>query len=170
MSEPPTHSWTIRRATIDDDPQIAALFDAVAGEGRWIGRELPIDHDERRARFVEGLDRPDTHATFVAVTVEDQLIGNLGIGVAPYGVADLGMMVAEGWRGAGVGSALLAAAVEWARRAGAHKVALQHWPHNEAAHALYVKFGFIEEGRLTRHYRRNDGELWDAVIMGLALD
>jgi RimJ/RimL family protein N-acetyltransferase len=162
--------WAIRKATVDDDPQIAALFDAVAGEGRWIGRELPIDHAARRARFVEGLEHPDTNATFVAVTSEGRLVGDLGIVLAPYGVADLGMMVAEGWRGAGVGSALLGAAIDWARAAGAHKVALQHWPHNERAHALYVKFGFVDEGRLVRHYRRNDGELWDAVVMGLLLD
>lgn len=162
--------WSVRRATIDDDPQIAALFDAVAGEGRWIGRELPIDHEQRRSRFLEGLGRPETEATFVTVTADGALIGNLGIGLAPYGVADLGMMVADGWRGAGVGSALLRAAVDWAREAGAHKVALQHWPHNDAAHALYVKFGFVEEGRLLRHYRRSNGEIWDAVIMGLLLD
>jgi RimJ/RimL family protein N-acetyltransferase len=165
-----TEVWTIRRATLEDDPQIAALFDAVAGEGRWIGRELPIDHEERRARFVEGLQHPETNATFVAVTPDGELIGDLGIGLTSYGVADLGMMVADGWRGAGVGSALLATAIAWARTAGAHKIALQHWPHNERAHALYRTFGFVEEGRLVRHYRRNNGELWDAVIMGLELD
>jgi len=65
---------------------------------------------------------------------------------------------------------LLAAAIGWAGNAGAHKVALQRWPHNDAARALYEKFGFKEEGRLVRHYRRQNGELWDAVIMGLLLD
>jgi RimJ/RimL family protein N-acetyltransferase len=68
-----------------------------------------------------------------------------------------------------VGSALLSAAIAWAREAGAHKVALQVWPHNEAAIALYRKFGFEQEGRLRRHYRRRNGELWDAVVMGLCL-
>ena len=62
------------------------------------------------------------------------------------------------------------AAITWARDVGAHKVALQMWPHNDRAHALYEKFGFVDEGRLVRHYRRRNGELWDAVIMGLALD
>jgi RimJ/RimL family protein N-acetyltransferase len=80
------------------------------------------------------------------------------------------MLVAAGWRGRGVGSALLRAGIDWARRAGAHKVALQVWPHNQAAVALYEKFGFQREGRLRRHYRRRSGELWDAIVMGLPLE
>jgi ribosomal protein S18 acetylase RimI-like enzyme len=49
-------------------------------------------------------------------------------------------------------------------------VALQVWPHNERAIALYRKFGFQVEGRLVRHYRRRNGELWDAIPMALVLD
>jgi ribosomal protein S18 acetylase RimI-like enzyme len=97
------------------------------------------------------------------------LAGVLGIEVQGYGVAEFGMMVAADRRRTGIGSALLDAAIEWARGAGAHKVALQVWPDNEAAVALYRKFGFVEEGRLLRHYRRRNGELWDAVVMGLQL-
>ena len=72
--------------------------------------------------------------------------------------------------GRGIGSALLAEAIDQAGKAGAHKIALQVWPHNSAAIALYERFGFQREGYLTRHYRRRSGELWDAVIMGLRLD
>ena len=41
--------------------------------------------------------------------------------------------------------------------------------HNEAAIALYLKSGFVEEGRRVRHYRRASGELWDSIVMGLPL-
>jgi RimJ/RimL family protein N-acetyltransferase len=61
-------------------------------------------------------------------------------------------------------------AVERARQAGVHKLALQVWPHNTAAIALYERFGFRREGHLRSHYRRRSGELWDAVVMGLPLD
>jgi putative acetyltransferase len=44
------------------------------------------------------------------------------------------------------------------------------WPHNHPARQLYERFGFVEEGRLRRHYRRQNGELWDAIVMGLVLD
>jgi putative acetyltransferase len=64
----------------------------------------------------------------------------------------------------------MAAGVDWARGEGCHKLELQLWPHNAAARKLYQKFGFVEEGYLHRHYRRQSGELWDAVVMGLVLD
>jgi RimJ/RimL family protein N-acetyltransferase len=86
------------------------------------------------------------------------------------GVADLGMLVRDGRRGQGVGSALMEACLGWCRGIGAHKVTLTVFPHNAAGLALYRKFGFVEEGRLVRHYRRRSGQLWDAIAMGLVLD
>src|SRR4029453_3862502 len=77
---------------------------------------------------------------------------------------------AGGGAGGGVGTALLAEAVARARTVGAHKIALQVWPHNAAAIALYERFGFEREGYLRRHYRRRSGVLWDAIIMGLRLN
>src|ERR1700741_2722940 len=66
---PMAGDWTIRRAVLEDDDEIAGLFDAVAGEGRWIGRELPIDHAARRARFAAGLAETEATANFFAVAV-----------------------------------------------------------------------------------------------------
>lgn len=86
------------------------------------------------------------------------------------GVADLGVLVAAGSRGRGIGSALMEACLDWARAAGAHKVVLSVWPHNHAARGLYAKFGFVHEGTLRRAVRRRNGELWDAILMGLVLD
>ena len=56
-----------------------------------------------------------------------------------------------------------------ARADGLHKLALDVFPHNEAAIALYRKHGFVEEGRRIKHYRRANGELWDSIVMGLLL-
>jgi RimJ/RimL family protein N-acetyltransferase len=108
-------------------------------------------------------------AIVLVADVEGRVIGSLGMGLARYGVAELGMLVSGACRGRGVGSALLQASIEWAREAGAHKIALQVWPHNTAAIALYEKFGFQREGLLRRHYRRRNGDLWDAIIMGLPI-
>ncbi len=79
------------------------------------------------------------------------------------------MMVAADRRGRGVGTALMVAAIDWARAQGLHKLALSVFPHNDAAVALYRKFGFVEEGRRVRHMRRASGELWDLIDMGLLL-
>ena len=170
--QPDDRTFTVRRGTEDDLDALMALRAAVAGEGVWIGAELPLDEEGDRQRLRPG--RPGT-ATFVAVAdgeagPDGDLIANLGIELAPYGVAHLGMAVADGWRGRGVGRALLGAAIDWARDAGAHKVELQCWPHNDAAIRLYEGMGFVREGYLRRHYPRKTGELWDAVVMGLVLD
>ncbi len=80
------------------------------------------------------------------------------------------MAVADGWRGKGIGHQIVEALIAAARDLGAHKIALQVWPHNARGLALYRSHGFVDEGRLIRHYRRANGELWDAVVMGLVLD
>jgi RimJ/RimL family protein N-acetyltransferase len=158
----------VRPARPGDLDALVELYADVAAEGRWIAAEAPVDRAMRHRRMSELLDRDD--ARLLVAVAGGELVGELGIELARYGVADLGMLVAAAWRGRGVGSALVAAALAWARQAGAHKVALQVWPHNQAAIALYEKFGFQREGLLRRHYRRRNGELWDAVVMGRLLD
>lgn len=174
---PVTDRFHLRRGTVDDVDDVLALFVEVAAEG-WLGTEPGFDREARASRMRERLAGDAPAATFLAVADDPgeatgpapPLIGNLGIDLASYGVAHLGMLVVEGWRGRGVGGALLDAAVAWAGTAGAHKVALELWPHNDGARRLYASRGFVEEGYLRRHYRRRDGSLWDAAIMGLVLD
>jgi ribosomal protein S18 acetylase RimI-like enzyme len=113
---------------------------------------------------------PERNAGCVPERNGGGIIGHLGLHVAPHGVADVGMCVAPDARERGIGSALLKEALEAARRMGAHKVTLQVWPHNGPARRLYRRFGFQDEGRLRRHYARRNGELWDAIVMGLVLD
>lgn len=159
----------VRRATEADVEAVVDLVTEVAAEeGRWIASEPPLDRTARRERLLAALE--SERSVSLVVVADDRLVGHLGMEVAPYGVAHFGMCVAAAWRGRGVGGALVAEAIESARRLGAHKVALEVWPHNAAARRLYRRYGFRDEGRLRRHYRRRDGQLWDAVVMGLVLD
>ena len=64
---------------------------------------------------------------------------------------------------------LIRAAIGWARDQGLHKLCLEVFAQNTAAIALYRKYGFVEEGRRVKHYRRANGELWDSLVMGLPL-
>lgn len=159
----------VRAATPDDvEPCLDVLEDTVA-EGRWLGAEAPLDRDERREQFLAAIE-DERREFLVAETDDGRIVGQLGLEVAPYGVAQFGMSVAPAWRGRGAGHALVEAAVAEAGRLGAHKISIQVWPHNQAALRLYAKHGFVTEGRLRRHYRRRNGELWDAVLLGLVLD
>ncbi|MHB8693226.1 MAG: GNAT family N-acetyltransferase, partial [Solirubrobacteraceae bacterium] len=60
-------------------------------------------------------------------------------------------------------------AIAHGRAVGAHKLTLEVWPDNGRAIALYAKAGFEVEGLLRDHYRRRDGSLRSALIMGLRL-
>jgi putative acetyltransferase len=157
----------IRESRSEDFADWFRLYEAVAAEGRWIGGEAPSDREARRRSFDANLADPDA-ASFLA-EVDGRMIGSLGVTVH-LGIAELGMLVDSGWRGQGVGSALLEACISWARDHAAHKIVLEVWPHNLAARGLYAKFGFEEEGLFRRHYRRRNGQLWDAVRMALVLD
>ena len=154
--------FEIRPAREDDRRPLALAFAAVAEERDGIASEPPVDVDARAASWTIG-------GSFVA-TAGSEIVGFLSVYASPHGYGDIGMAVAREWRGRGVGSALLAAAIESARVRGLHKLSLEVFPHNTAAIALYRKFGFVEEGRLVKHFRRSNGELWDAVQMGLLLD
>lgn len=158
----------VRRAAPGDVDAFLDLFEAVVEEGKWLGAQPPVDRDAQRARYLEQVDGFD-QASLVGL-VGDELVGHVRVDITPYRVAGLGMMVGARWRGLGVGGALVSAAIGAARDLGAHKLALQVWPHNDVARRLYLRHGFVEEGVLRRHYPRRDGELWDAVVMGLVLD
>ena len=158
VTDPP---FVIRPGLEGDRVPLATLFAAVAEERDGIATEPPVDVQARAAGWM--LD-----GTLVAVA-DGAIVGLLHLQASRHGFGELGMAVARAWRGRGVGSALLAAGIEWARERDLHKLTLAVFPHNNAAIALYEKFGFVEEGRRVKQYRRASGELWDAVEMGLLL-
>jgi RimJ/RimL family protein N-acetyltransferase len=148
---------------VDDAQALAELFAAVAEERDGIATEPPVDLEARAVQFARSV------ASLLVAEAGGQVIGMLHLEVSRYGFGEIGMNVDRGWRGRGVGSALLQAATGLAREQGLHKLCLEVFARNTAAIALYRKCGFAEEGRRTQQYRRASGELWDSIIMGLAL-
>jgi RimJ/RimL family protein N-acetyltransferase len=159
---------TVRTETEADIDDELDVLESVGAEGRWLGLEVPFDRAARADRIRDDLRHPEAYGAFVAET-GGKVIGFIGLRLAPYGVASIAMAILSGFRGEGIGTRLVERGIAWAKDAGAHKLALEVWPHNEAAIALYKKVGFTEEGRLRRHYRRRNGQLWDALVMGMPL-
>jgi RimJ/RimL family protein N-acetyltransferase len=161
---------TVREAAREDVEAMLDLLATVVNEGVWLGSQPPFDRADRRERLVSSLaDERSVNLVVTPAEGDPPVIGHLGLRVAPFGVADFGMCVAPAWRGRGVGSALVAAALDAARAKGAHKVTLQVWPHNGPARRLYRRFGFVEEGFRRGHYRRDGGEYVDAILMAYPL-
>lgn len=168
-------SFTIRAADPSDAEQLTRLAEAVSAEPEgWlisIAGEWRSAGDERR--YLKALRKYAHAAVFVAERGDGTIVGRLSVGRDPHPasahVADLGLMVAIGARREGIGTALLQAAVDWARSAGVRKLELHVFPWNEAAIALYERFGFEREGYRKGHYRRGSEDV-DAILMAYRVE
>ena len=166
MSERP--GFHVRRAEPGDAGELVELALAVGSEPEgWLvtnGTWRSVS-DERR--YVRAIRRSKAAAVLVAQSPEG-IVGRLSLSRDPHPasrhVADLGLMVAAGWRRRGVGRALMLGAEEWAREVGIRKLELHVLPYNEAAIGLYETLGYEREGVRRNHYRRG-AELIDAVLM-----
>ena len=162
----------VRPAEPGDAQGLKELGDAVGSEPEgWLvttngWRDVA---DERR--YLRAIRRFPHAAVFVAED-DGRIVGRLSLGrdqhPASRHVADIGLMVAASHRRRGIGTALLDAAVDWARHAGVRKLELHVFPWNEAAIRLYERFGFVQEGYRRNHYLRGD-EYVDAILMAYEL-
>ena len=160
--------WTLRPARPTDSRGLAALFADVRREGRWLVTPPSAVSQPSEAFFIGELLRGDEGLALVA-EADGEVIGNVLISiernVVSSHVGTLSIVVADGWRDIGIGSALVHAAQQWSAANGLLKVALAVFPDNERAIAVYEKAGFVREGLRRRQYRADGGELRDELLM-----
>ena len=164
----PPPGIVVREARPRDARSYADVWRSVVEERVFIRTERPnrpvrwFRHAFRRSRTDEGV--------WLVAVEGARVVGGLHAareeGEAVRHVASIGMFVVSDMRGRGIGAALLAACVRWGRDTGVEKLALSVYPHNEAAIALYRRFGFQEEGRMTGHSKKNGIGYLDEVVMG----
>lgn len=113
---------------------------------------------------------PDNERVVQLVALhQGTIIGNIGLEqcsrIRRSHAGSIGMGVAGEWQGKGVGSKLLATALDIADNwMNLRRVELSVYADNAAAISLYRKFGFEDEG-LFRDYAVRDGVLVDALSM-----
>jgi putative acetyltransferase len=160
----------IRAAEPEDVEAIAATM----AEPSVIHGTLQVPYTSaelRRERF----SFTDIHNCFIVAEPLDggDVVGNANIArnTRPRRIhsAGVGMGIRQEWQGRGVGTALLAALLDvadnWWQVTRVH---LEVYTDNEAAIALYRKFGFEIEGTLRRDTFR-DGEYVDSHVMARLL-
>jgi ribosomal protein S18 acetylase RimI-like enzyme len=133
------------------DLRLGALRDSPDSFG-----SISSEEDGRPEGFWRARLHDDDHTTFVAMLVTDGPPRPAGIAVlgpsSDGGPGVLGLYsvwVAPEARGHGVGDALLRAAIGWATGARARRIVLDVGDHNQAAAALYERWGFAPTGRTT---------------------
>ncbi len=156
----------IRPARPADARSFLEAYRSVAAERRFIQTERVT----RSARSYRREFRRswDDRAAHVVAVEEERVVGSLSIRrddqPATRHVATLGMFVVASHRGRRIGTGLMDRAMDWARAHGIERIELTVYPHNEAAIALYRRFGFHEEGRLVRHAKKSYG-YEDEILM-----
>ena len=165
MMAPRRPAITIRRATASDAEAIQATFaspKAMAGT-----LQLPFPSLERWRKWLSDVAADD----YVLVAgVRGEVVGNLGLHVASKSprrrhAGAIGMSVRDDWHGRGVGTALLAAALDLADNwLNYTRLELTVYTDNAVALALYRKFGFEIEGTL-KSYAFRGGRFIDAYTM-----
>ena len=132
------------------------------------GEQLSLDDEEQ---YVAGmLDRiARREAVHLLALSGDTLIGSssiaLNTGVSRH-VGDFGIVIAQGYRGRGVGTVLMEAVIREARAQlpNLKMVTLEVFGNNATAMHLYQKQGFVEYGRLPGGILHRD-QYVDAVHM-----
>jgi putative acetyltransferase len=147
---------------------MAAVIAAVAPEG-LIGAEAPVDVQERARRFRDSIEAGAPSGHWV-LEEDGRVVGSADVEQRVPGVFTLGMAILPEFRGRGRGRMLLDRALAHARDCGGHKLALEVWPENGRAIALYARAGFEVEGLRRDHYRRLDGRLRSSLMMARRLD
>jgi putative acetyltransferase len=153
---------TIRHAEPADAPALRDLYAMPNAQAGTLQLPYPT-----LGQWQQRLESSDVVA--LVAEVEGLLVGQIALHVEPNPrrkhVAGIGMGVRDDWAGKGVGSALMAAALDLADNwLNLHRIELTVYPDNEAAQALYRKFGFVEEGR-ARDFAFRQGRYVDAIYM-----
>lgn len=165
----------IREARPDDAGQLIAYIQRLIAESGinipLTPTEFTLSVEEEREFLAKSATAPNS--IFLLAEVDSEIVGELncrgGTRQATRHAVTLGISVRQEWRRQGVGAALLAEAIAWAKQTGiVTRIELQVYARNEPAIRLYQKFGFEVEGRRQRVIFQ-DGEYLDDLVMALLL-
>lgn len=157
----------VRRAEPSDAAALQALMAMPIAQSMTMQVPFP-SVGEWQARLD---DPPDEFRLLLACEggVDGQVVGSLGIGVGTRPrrrhVASIGMAVHDDWTGRGIGTRLVAAALDLADNwLQVTRVELEVFTDNGPALALYSRFGFEVEGTQRMSVFRG-GEYVDTHVM-----
>lgn len=160
----------IRAAEPADFEAVRRIYAAPRAQAGTL--QLPFPSAETWRQRLSGL-ASGRHA--LVAEVDGEVVAQLGLFVHAdqprrAHVAGIGMGVRDDWQGRGIGTALLAAAINLAEQwLQVTRIEIEVYADNPAAIALYEKHGFVREGLHRRHAFR-DGRYVDTLSMARLRD
>jgi RimJ/RimL family protein N-acetyltransferase len=127
---------------------------------------------EAEREFMARQNGAGDHGVFVVAEIGGEMVGaaqlRRGTRPANHHAAGLGISIDAAWRRRGIGTALLAHLLAWARAHGVVRVELKVFTRNAGAIRLYERFGFVQEGRHPHAFCKQ-GVWVEELTMGLIL-
>ncbi|QIB26900.1 GNAT family N-acetyltransferase [Caloranaerobacter azorensis] len=110
---------------------------------------------------------------FLIAEIEGEIVGNLSFKGSNRRrlkhAGEFGISVKKEYWNMGIASQLIKELIEWAKSSGIiKKINLKVREDNERAINLYRKFGFIEEGKISKEFYVN-GKYYSTILMGLEI-
>jgi phosphinothricin acetyltransferase len=158
-------SGRVRAATAEDAAAICRIYNqGIEDRVATLETELRTPDERRQWLAAHG----PRHPVIVAEASGD-VVGWASLNVfnpreAYRHVADISVYVERGWRGKGIGGALLTRLRDLAREHGFHKMVLSAFPTNAAGVALYTRHGFRTVG-IYKEQGLLDGRWVDTILM-----
>lgn len=161
---------SIRQAETQDAERLLDCVKTYVPQSDYIpklGQEIQITV-QQEADWIHSFIANDNSLLLVAEH-ENRIIGNIDLTgsrrKAMEHTAVIGMGMLKEWRNAGLGTALLSSAVEWARQNPILELVwLQVYTANAAGLGLYRKMGFIENG-VIQNFFKHEGSYFDNLTM-----
>lgn len=150
------------------EPKDAAAIKAIYACPKAYAGTLQLPYPSN-AMWEKRMESIPAHVHSLVAEIDGEIVGNLGFELCTNPrrrhVGSLGMGVKDNHQGRGVGSALLSAIVDltdnWLN---IKRIELTVYTDNQAAIALYDKFGFVIEGE-SKDFAFRNGEFVDAYHM-----
>ncbi len=132
------------------------------------------EHDLNKVSARLGAKAESASEIELLAVLDGRIVGNAGISVVKdrdktRHRADFGVSILKDFWGLGIGSALTAACIDCARKAGFLQLELDVVAENESAVKLYMKHGFVEYGRNPKGFKSRTGRWQELVLMRLEL-
>ncbi len=155
----------VERITHQDVPAVCALYKKV-WESEPVGLPAPLVKSWQPTpleftSWMEGV-------TYFAGRRDGRVVGAIGCELLHGSCHLVHLAVDPEFRRQGVASALLSAAIDWAKRANAPSVWADMLSRFSAAAALFKHLGFAESGRLHRNQWNEDVLLYERLLGGEA--
>ncbi|MBA2404840.1 MAG: GNAT family N-acetyltransferase [Bdellovibrionales bacterium] len=164
-------SYTLREAKVEDAAILVKAEKEIAKmPGFLVSRPTELIQELFEATIIEC--NIDHQGKYLVAEKDNKIIGHgflspLELKAVSH-VASLTLVVHTGSQRQGVGSAILGELITWAKNSSKiDKIQLHVRATNEGAVALYLKHGFIQEGRLLKKIKISDDYYLDDLAMGL---